>query len=708
MKQKRNMRIITPFIPKSGDNVCQQTVLHPFFLLLFLFLVFINPDSYAQTDTKFWFVAPAVDESNGDQPILLRISADEQPAHVTIWQPANADFKPIKITVMADSMQTIDLSERIDFIENQPVDKTLHAGILIEADNPVSAYYEVAANLNQDIFPLKGEKALGLEFYIPSQITYPNARGSEAFDIVATEDNTEITITPSADIYGHKAGVAFTITLQRGETYSARAVSIEAGFSLAGSKVVANKPIAITISDDSINTDGWELIGDQIVPTTNLGTEYIVVQGFADKAERIYILAVTDNTMIKIDQSVVATLSAGETYTTKIDRDVAHIISSEPVYVLHLSGYPREAGAAVLPAIACTGSKKIAFTRTQGGSFAFIILTKRGNENGFLLDGKQTSILSKRRFQPVPTQEDEWVFARIELEQEIPIGIPQQIENTYGLFHLGIISKFGQGAEYGYFSDYKVSYLGNDIMACAGDTVTLNASIGEGTYLWSTGAKQRTIKVTEPGKYWVKVNAGTCSGIDTINVSFDTLPDLGLDPVASLIKGKELVLNAYIPNGKYIWHDGSPQHTLTVTKPGKYWVEVAKGGCRKRYTIDVKEIEIEFSADFITFESGQSDLTAEAKKELNNLVQYLKKHEDMGVKIAAHTDNVGTLELNMKLSEERAKSVMQYLTAKGIEKKRIAATGYADTRPIADNATEKGRAQNRRVEFNILHKSNIK
>lgn len=72
--------------------------------------------------------------------------------------------------------------------------------------------------------------------------------------------------------------------------------------------------------------------------------------------------------------------------------------------------------------------------------------------------------------------------------------------------------------------------------------------------------------------------------------------------------------------------------------------------------------------------------------------------------ISGHTDNVGSYRANQRLSEARAKSVVDYLVNQGIDSGRLEYKGYSFTQPVADNNTEEGRAQNRRVEFKVLSK----
>jgi outer membrane protein OmpA-like peptidoglycan-associated protein len=84
------------------------------------------------------------------------------------------------------------------------------------------------------------------------------------------------------------------------------------------------------------------------------------------------------------------------------------------------------------------------------------------------------------------------------------------------------------------------------------------------------------------------------------------------------------------------------------------------------------------------------------------LVQFLMKTPNVRIQINGHTDNVGSETDNMILSEQRAKSVVDYLTSKGIDSKRMLYKGFGSSQPIADNQTEEGRAKNRRTEMVIL------
>lgn len=103
----------------------------------------------------------------------------------------------------------------------------------------------------------------------------------------------------------------------------------------------------------------------------------------------------------------------------------------------------------------------------------------------------------------------------------------------------------------------------------------------------------------------------------------------------------------------------------------------------------------------ITFKTGSPDLNANFFQVLDSVDLVLKEYDKTLIAIAGHTDDVGTDENNMRLSQARAETVGNYLVARGIATTRILATGYGESRPIADNKTAAGREQNRRVELTL-------
>lgn len=124
------------------------------------------------------------------------------------------------------------------------------------------------------------------------------------------------------------------------------------------------------------------------------------------------------------------------------------------------------------------------------------------------------------------------------------------------------------------------------------------------------------------------------------------------------------------------------------------------------YKIDIPLQPIEANASVVLknifFESGKFELKPESTIELDNIFQLMKENPTIKIQISGHTDNVGKAADNLALSNNRAQAVVKYLESKGIEPTRLTFKGYGATQPVADNATEAGRAQNRRTELQVI------
>jgi outer membrane protein OmpA-like peptidoglycan-associated protein/tetratricopeptide (TPR) repeat protein len=168
--------------------------------------------------------------------------------------------------------------------------------------------------------------------------------------------------------------------------------------------------------------------------------------------------------------------------------------------------------------------------------------------------------------------------------------------------------------------------------------------------------------------------------------------------------------------------DASGNYKLNIPAPKTYGVEIiAKNYLLYLDAIDLSkessdeiiirnfmlervEVGAKVILKNIFFEFGKSTLKSESFTELNNVIKLLQNNETLRIEISGHTDNIGTYKYNKKLSEDRAKAVVDYLIKKGITQNRLEYKGYAYDQPVAPNTTEEGRAQNRRVEFKVLSK----
>ncbi len=121
------------------------------------------------------------------------------------------------------------------------------------------------------------------------------------------------------------------------------------------------------------------------------------------------------------------------------------------------------------------------------------------------------------------------------------------------------------------------------------------------------------------------------------------------------------------------------------------------------FNVDIKFVPPkQFTLDNVHFASGKASLTKDSYSELAELLEFMERKKLIIVEIAGHTDNIGTPEDNMILSQKRAESVRTYLITHGIDADRVIAKGYGEEQAIATNDTPEGRQENRRTEVRML------
>jgi outer membrane protein OmpA-like peptidoglycan-associated protein len=127
-------------------------------------------------------------------------------------------------------------------------------------------------------------------------------------------------------------------------------------------------------------------------------------------------------------------------------------------------------------------------------------------------------------------------------------------------------------------------------------------------------------------------------------------------------------------------------------------------GAEITYTIKIKPVKVGESVVLknVLFKQGTSIMLDSSYAALDKLIVLLNQNAGMEIELSGHTDNQGSQELNLKLSEERVRVVRDYLIHKGITAGRIQGKGYGGLKPLYDNSTETTRRLNRRVEFKIL------
>lgn len=514
---------------------------------LFLLLSGYSTTLFAQVDTEFWFVVPEISHrgSTGGTPGILRIATLELEATVTIEMPANPGFTPIIVDIPANNEAAVDLTYLIDFLPGQAgvtglENKALTPnginpfGLHVTSTNMINAYWEVNYIYGADVWTLKGSNGLGTLFYTPFQTEYPNhltpMPSYSSIDIVASQDNTTLTFTLPDGVgasYGEPMNVAQTPAtpgrtfnigpLNRGETFSLFPYMQSAAVNakLAGTRIFSNNPVAVVLKDDNLNTasQGRSIIGDQIVPVDIVGDTYVVPA--MGNPNLSFIVATQDNTNIYVNApgaapTLIATLDEGEQLRYQSPNNTIMVISSKngisapqgpPFYVFHIALNNMTRASALLPPIGCTGNTQLAFTRARENvreDFYFFLITEDENIDDFWIDGAPAdpTIISDS-----PTKWDQlgngWSAYMSGNISASKLAIGQHlVENSGGIFHLGIINGFTSAnlgdLYYGYFSDFGGLNVGavvagtnsSVIRACYGTPVQLHA-FGGTSYEWT-------------------------------------------------------------------------------------------------------------------------------------------------------------------------------------------------------------------------------
>jgi outer membrane protein OmpA-like peptidoglycan-associated protein len=138
---------------------------------------------------------------------------------------------------------------------------------------------------------------------------------------------------------------------------------------------------------------------------------------------------------------------------------------------------------------------------------------------------------------------------------------------------------------------------------------------------------------------------------------------------------------------------GDYYYDLTIVERGEVEQEITANAILKELNETGKAIL------YINFDSGKSTIKKESMPVVDQIVEMMKQASDIKISVEGHTDSDGSDESNLKLSEARAKAVVEAITKGGINAARLSSAGFGEEKPIADNSTADGKAKNRRVEL---------
>lgn len=159
--------------------------------------------------------------------------------------------------------------------------------------------------------------------------------------------------------------------------------------------------------------------------------------------------------------------------------------------------------------------------------------------------------------------------------------------------------------------------------------------------------------------------------------------------------------------GDWVYNLGG---TKSVALPDGATIEVGENSAEAKLIAFIEDSAQEvnsttwFSLDRLYFETGKSTLKPESREQLSNIASIMKSFPNVKLKIGGYTDDTGSAETNLKISNDRAQATMKDLVGLGVSADRLEAEGYGSEHPVADNATAEGKAQNRRIDVRVTAK----
>ncbi len=472
---------------------------------------------------------------------------------------------------------------------------TDNKGIRITTDAPVSVaavHYRSMFTESTIILPLT---ELADEYVVLAARDVDGADPSQML-IVATEDDTQISITPSnLTVDLRPANRPYTITLDKGQVYQ-----LQARTDLTGTlvKAAGAKKIALFAGARQGDIFCWgddSHIWDQNYPLSRWGKQYLVVPFAQQEGDVVKIIAAFDNTTVRFN-------CGGRTESTLrlkrgeyLEREISNTTSIESDNPISIAQFMKSnncnplAGPNMLVLAPFALQTKRATFQVLTGFAAMVyqnyinVVTKTDAVDRVKLDGRRLNATWKSlesnplySFTQYRISPGSHVLASDSSFYALSYGFDEYDAYTHSLGYE--TDEFLQAA------NVVALNLGKDTTICPGQSLVLDATTpGASGYRWQDGSRGPTFTVTQPGEYRVEVSSGLCRGaVGSIKVSYkENVAALSLGRDTTLCQGQTLVLNATTAGALgYRWQDGSTAPSYTVTGPGEYKVEVNAGLCQ--------------------------------------------------------------------------------------------------------------------------------
>jgi hypothetical protein len=514
---------------------------------------------------------------------------------------------------------------KLDRTKAEPVgsenieEKAVH----LVSDQPLNLYAMNYGSNSADatvVFPIE---ALGNEYYALCYEPHINIGNSNCgqffngknseFVVVASQDQTQITITPSKVTDQLKpANIPFTIKLNKGELYQVQSMneSLPGQGDLTGSYIKSDKPIALYSGSWATTvpfsaTYAFDHLYEQIPPIRSWGRKFVAVPLKTRIKDSYRILASVDHTTVRISNKTTTVLNKGQFYEFMLTENEPSLIDSDyPVLLAQYSNsndvdkpsdYPLEywifdgdpSMMIVSPVDQTRESVTFVAYDTPEIIFKFFVnvVTSDNAVNQIQLDGMPINFTS------LPNSG--YAYAQVMISS----GNHNLNSLEAGKGFIAYVYGFGGVESYGYGAGYDLSIrldLGGDvqfvkdtILLCKGQTKIIDAGSYFSSFKWNTGETTQKISVSKKGFY--QVTATTLDGcvLNRGIYAYESIPVVNLGKDTALCRTNSITLDAG-NFSSYLWSTRDTTRTITVKTPGTYGVSIKnKYGCVSRDTIGI-------------------------------------------------------------------------------------------------------------------------
>lgn len=591
-----------------------------------------NTENYCHKTTEgtdFWFAF-----------MEGRMHEDGHFVEITLTSPVMCNYE-IRIgkseevylsgIIYEDSPERITINwELIEAIGSETIqEKAIH----LTSDNPMNVFALNYCPSSSDVALIFPTNTLGKEYfaicYEPNHEVkngvYLHKSNSE-FLIVATEDNTSVSISPSKITDKNRsANVPFNITLSKGEVYQVQSMNLidqDGQGDLTGSYIKSTKPVAFfsgsmaTTVPSGPQVDAWDHLFEQIPPVHTWGSKFLAVPLKSREKDIYRIVAAYDNTAIKVGKSNLVISKKGEFLEFTLNYDDPQLIeSSKPILLVQYS---------------CSRSVDTNFTNGNGDPFMVVISPLIQTKQNVTFVAYNSFEITDRYFVNVIAKNDALPYISLDGISIIFTSVPKSgysyaqvpihqgnhlLQSSQdGKGFIAYVYGFGGYDSYGYGAGYNLDiqldlgfkYLMNDSLPiCNGTELKLEAGAYFDNYLWSTGENKPVILATKAGKY--KITASTIEGCVLSDSVFIKVikPNLYLGNDTTICAEDSKVLDAGNNFKSYLWQNRSTNQTLTVFETGDYSVTVTNElGCKATDTIHVEVLN-----PYVSFTPKNNEVT---------------------------------------------------------------------------------------------------